>query len=110
MSTQFLLFPLGIFLTYKATTDSAIMNLDSYSNVFRRIFKKELMSHYIPVPQIFIFQDEIEDEKYILTLRSLIFNAKKCERFTTLGFFVTLVLFSCLKFRISLIFECIYQN
>jgi len=32
-----ILFPIGIFLTYKATTDSAIMNLETYSIFFDRI-------------------------------------------------------------------------
>jgi lipopolysaccharide export system permease protein len=39
-----ILLPLGIFLTYKATTDSAILNMDTYSNFFKRIqrlFSKE---------------------------------------------------------------------
>jgi len=31
-----ILFPLGIWLTYKAATDSAIMNLDTYTHFFRR--------------------------------------------------------------------------
>jgi lipopolysaccharide export system permease protein len=32
-----ILFPLGIFLTYKAATDAAIMNMDTYSNFIRKI-------------------------------------------------------------------------
>jgi lipopolysaccharide export system permease protein len=39
-----ILLPLGVFLTYKATTDSAIMNMDTYSNFFKkvqRIFSKK---------------------------------------------------------------------
>lgn len=31
------LFPIGIFLTYKAATDSAIMNMETYSNVIQKI-------------------------------------------------------------------------
>lgn len=31
------LFPMGIFLTYKAATDAAIMNMETYSNFIRRI-------------------------------------------------------------------------
>ena len=34
------LFPLGIFFTYKATTDSAMFNIDSYFAFFKKIFKK----------------------------------------------------------------------
>jgi lipopolysaccharide export system permease protein len=41
---SFILLPLGIFLTYKATTDSVILNSDSYllffKNLFNKIFKK----------------------------------------------------------------------
>lgn len=32
-----ILFPIGIFLTYKAATDSAIMNMETYSNIIRKI-------------------------------------------------------------------------
>jgi lipopolysaccharide export system permease protein len=36
LSTLILL-PLGTFLTYKATTDSAILNMDTYSNFFKKV-------------------------------------------------------------------------
>lgn len=35
------LFPLGIFFTYKATTDSAMFNIDSYFGFFKKIFKRK---------------------------------------------------------------------
>jgi len=35
------LLPLGIFFTYKATTDSTMFNVDSYLNFFKKIFKKK---------------------------------------------------------------------
>jgi lipopolysaccharide export system permease protein len=35
--SSFILLPVGIFLTYKATTDSAILNLDTYSRFFKKI-------------------------------------------------------------------------
>lgn len=35
------LFPLGIFFTYKATTDSAMFNLDSYFAFFKNLFNKK---------------------------------------------------------------------
>ena len=35
------LLPLGIFFTYKATTDSTMFNVDSYLNVIKSIFKKK---------------------------------------------------------------------
>jgi len=38
--SSFILMPLGIFLTYKATTDSVIFNADSYLIFFKKIFSK----------------------------------------------------------------------
>jgi len=35
--SSFILLPLGIFLTYKATTDSTIMNIDTYLSFFKKI-------------------------------------------------------------------------
>jgi lipopolysaccharide export system permease protein len=35
--SSFILLPIGIFLTYKATSDSAILNLDTYSRFFKKI-------------------------------------------------------------------------
>jgi lipopolysaccharide export system permease protein len=35
--SSFILLPAGIFLTYKATSDSAILNTETYTNFFRRI-------------------------------------------------------------------------
>lgn len=40
MATAILL-PIGIFFTYKATTDSALFNIESYVEPFKRIFKKK---------------------------------------------------------------------
>lgn len=37
------LFPLGFFFTYKATTDSAMFNMDAYLNFFKNIFKKKTL-------------------------------------------------------------------
>lgn len=34
-----ILFPLGVFLTYKATTDSTIMNTDTYTILYQKIIK-----------------------------------------------------------------------
>lgn len=38
-SATMILFPIGIFLTYKATTDSAIMNKETYSLFFKRLIR-----------------------------------------------------------------------
>lgn len=37
----FILTPLGLFLTYKATADSALFDVDNYKNILKRIFKKK---------------------------------------------------------------------
>ncbi|NOQ27271.1 MAG: LptF/LptG family permease [Bacteroidales bacterium] len=37
---SFILMPLGIFLTYKATTDSGLLNADSYVLFFKKLFNK----------------------------------------------------------------------
>ncbi len=36
--SSFVLLPIGVFLTYKAMTDSVIMNADTYVNFFKRLF------------------------------------------------------------------------
>ncbi len=36
-ASSYILLPIGIFLTYKASTDSAIMNIDTYLSFFKRI-------------------------------------------------------------------------
>ena len=37
--STFILIPLGIFLTYKASKDSSIMNTETYLNLFRKLFR-----------------------------------------------------------------------
>ena len=76
--SSYILFPLGIFLTYKATTDSTIMNIDTYTNFFKKLFKKQFMINFIPKPSPLIKQPEIKKEDLILSLKSLIFNARRC--------------------------------
>ena len=36
-ASSYILLPVGIFLTYKATTDSSILNIETYINFFKRI-------------------------------------------------------------------------
>jgi lipopolysaccharide export system permease protein len=36
-----ILAPLGIFLTYKATMDSTLFNIDAYKQVFRKLFTRK---------------------------------------------------------------------
>lgn len=40
--STFVLFPMGAFLTWKSTKDSALFNADSYIAFFKRLFSKEL--------------------------------------------------------------------
>uniref|UniRef100_UPI0033426846 LptF/LptG family permease n=1 Tax=Pseudopedobacter sp. TaxID=1936787 RepID=UPI0033426846 len=37
----FVLTPLGLFLTYKATADSALFDIDYYKNLFKKLFKRK---------------------------------------------------------------------
>ena len=36
--SSFILFPLGVFLTYKAMNDSALLNMDAYRNMYFKLF------------------------------------------------------------------------
>jgi len=40
-----ILLPVGLFFTYKATSDSALFNFDSYTSFFKSFFKKKTASH-----------------------------------------------------------------
>lgn len=47
--SSFVLFPLGVFLTYKAMNDSALFNSEAYGNFFRKILglnKKPIFDNY----------------------------------------------------------------
>ncbi|MGZ3932642.1 MAG: LptF/LptG family permease, partial [Bacteroidia bacterium] len=37
----FIFLPLGIFLTYKAATDSALFDMDAYLQPFRKLFRRK---------------------------------------------------------------------
>ncbi len=41
-SAIFILTPVGLFLTYKATIDSALFDVDLYKNLFKKFFKKKV--------------------------------------------------------------------
>jgi len=49
-ASSFILLPLGIFLTYKATTDSVIMNTETYTEIPKRIIRsiKKIMINKFP--------------------------------------------------------------
>jgi lipopolysaccharide export system permease protein len=36
-ASSYILFPIGLFLTYKASTDSVIMNIETYLHFFKKI-------------------------------------------------------------------------
>jgi lipopolysaccharide export system permease protein len=42
--SSFVLLPIGAFLTYKATVDSAILNVETYINFFKKLFKIDIES------------------------------------------------------------------
>jgi len=39
--STFVLFPLGFFFTFKATTDSALFNIDAYTGFVKNIFTRK---------------------------------------------------------------------
>ncbi len=53
-ASSFILLPLGIFLTYKATTDSVIMNTETYTEIPKRIIQslKKIMINNFPGDRI----------------------------------------------------------
>jgi lipopolysaccharide export system permease protein len=44
--SSYVLLPLGIFLTYKATTDSAILNVESYGKLLNKIFNLKIWKKF----------------------------------------------------------------
>ncbi len=72
--SSFVLLIVGIFLTYKATTDSAIFNIDNYTRFFTRLFgfeKISILDKKMHLLGKFEFT-EIEKEKVISTFHSMI--------------------------------------
>ncbi len=47
--STFVLFPMGAFLTWKSTKDSALFNADSYISFFKKIFSRE---HWIALAKV----------------------------------------------------------
>lgn len=82
------LFPLGLFFTYKAVNDSAVFNIDAYKNFFARITGrrkrelelKEIVMDPVDVPRaiasISAFSDEIRAAEKPLGKNRLIRNLK----------------------------------
>jgi lipopolysaccharide export system permease protein len=52
--SSIILLPMGIFLTYKATTDSVIMNTETYYNIYKRIagYLERLTRRYLGKTQV----------------------------------------------------------
>ncbi|HEX2970355.1 MAG TPA: LptF/LptG family permease [Bacteroidales bacterium] len=49
-AASYILLPIGVFLTYKATTDSVILNIDTYLNFFRQI-RNRLFGSFMNEPE-----------------------------------------------------------
>jgi lipopolysaccharide export system permease protein len=46
--SSFVFLPLGIWLTYKAATDSGVMNIESYQLFFKKLLKLKFLKHNKP--------------------------------------------------------------
>ncbi|MGC9471686.1 MAG: LptF/LptG family permease [Bacteroidales bacterium] len=60
--SSFVLLPIGIFLTYKATTDSVILNIDTYLNLYKKVLlyvQRKLNLQILPMD----FTDEDTDNQ-----------------------------------------------
>ncbi|HBT86682.1 MAG TPA: YjgP/YjgQ family permease [Porphyromonadaceae bacterium] len=66
--SSLLLLPVGVFLTYKAMNDSVILNLDTYSNFFKRFFFIREKRKY-PLKSVIIEQPQYNE--IALSLREL---------------------------------------
>ena len=58
--SSFVLLPIGVFITYKAMNDSVILNMDTYSTIFKRLFFIREKKKY-PVKSV-IIEHPIYDE------------------------------------------------
>jgi lipopolysaccharide export system permease protein len=113
--TSSLFFTIGIFLTYKATTDAAMLNLDTYANFFRKLNKRKkrtliegLQSEITPQAR-----KEIRPEILNSTLNSLLEwvkdnIAKVNQNLTWMDF--TLSLLSMQSDSDIILFERLYRN
>ncbi len=79
--SSFILLAVGGFLTYKATTDSAILNVDTYLGFFRRalgIDRLRMLDLKSDLTGKFGFSD-VERKELRLSLSTLQANARKCK-------------------------------
>lgn len=113
--TTTLFFTIGVFLTYKATTDAAMLNLETYANFFRKLNKKKRYS-LIEVIQKEIKPEarkEIKPEILSSTLSSLLEwvkdnIARVNQNLTWIDF--TLSLLSMQSDSDIILFERLYRN
>jgi hypothetical protein len=113
--TSSLFFTIGIFLTYKATTDAAILNLETYSNFFRKFSRRKqrtlietLQSEITPEAR-----KEIKPEILNSTLNSLLewekdSIAKVNQNLTWMDFILSLL--SMQSDSDIILFERLYRN
>ena len=97
--SSFILLAVGGFLTYKATTDSAILNVDTYLLFFRRalgIDRLKMLDLKSHLTGKFGFSD-IEREKLRLSLSSLQETARKCKEDTENNLKINNILISYVK-------------
>jgi lipopolysaccharide export system permease protein len=97
--SSFILLAVGGFLTYKATTDSAILNVDTYLGFFRRalgIDRLKMLDLKSDLTGKFGFSD-IERKELRKSLCSLQVTAKKCKEDAEKNIKINNALFSYVK-------------
>lgn len=70
--SSFILFPLGVFLTYKAMNDSALFNIDAYRNTYFRIFGDPKNKSLSQLFELFIVNTKQALIAYFVVILSLI--------------------------------------
>jgi lipopolysaccharide export system permease protein len=78
--SSFVLLPLGVFLTYKAMRDSAVMNIDAYKNFFRRLRglqRRELEVKEYTMVDVTADEAEIRLEQMLASCNALAESYKK---------------------------------
>ncbi len=97
--SSFILLVVGGFLTYKATTDSAILNVDTYLGFFRRalgVDRLKMLDLKSDLTGKFGFSD-IERKELRKSLCSLQVTARKCKEDAENNFKINNALFSYVK-------------
>lgn len=105
----------GAFLTYQATTDSSILNLDTYANFFKRLFN---ISRLTIVEQIMIDKDYMAEAKpkygkLVSSLESFNQSTDEVIGIVTRNLIITEAIVKALTFQSNyafLLFERLYRN